>query len=96
MPSAEFSKERVQERVAHGGHDIPDETIVRRYPRTIKNLFELYAPLCDELFFYDNSVPEPKGVFVQEANGQRILDTRLFKEIQESIQSCARDYMKRH
>jgi predicted ABC-type ATPase len=87
IPSAEFSKERVRERVAHGGHDIPDEAIVRRYPRTTKNLFELYAPLCDELFFYDNSAPEPELLFEETQDGRQIFKERRFKEIQKGSQS---------
>jgi predicted ABC-type ATPase len=86
IPSAEFSKERVQERVKHGGHDIPDEAIVRRYPRTTKNLFELYAPLCDELFFYDNSAPEPKLIFEENQFGRRIIDAQRFDEVREVSQ----------
>jgi predicted ABC-type ATPase len=87
IPSAEFSKERVAERVEHGGHDIPDDAIIRRYPRTIKNLFELYAPLCDELFLYDNSDSEPKLIFEENHDGRRVLNSQVFKKIQEVEQS---------
>lgn len=86
IPSAEFSKERVLERVEHGGHNIPDAAIARRYPRTIKNLFELYAPLCDELFFYDNSEPEPELIFEETQDGRRIFNEGRFKEIQKASQ----------
>ncbi len=86
IPSAEFSKERVLERVEHGGHNIPDTAIARRYPRTIKNLFELYAPLCDELFFYDNSEPEPELIFEETQDGRRIFNEERFKELQKASQ----------
>jgi len=46
---------RVQERVAAGGHDIPEDTIRRRYRRSLKNLRELYLPLADAWEIYDNS-----------------------------------------
>ena len=39
IPSAEFSLQRVKERVSWGGHDIPKEDIFRRYPRRLANLF---------------------------------------------------------
>lgn len=47
--------ERVKTRVLEGGHNIPTETIKRRYTRGIKNLFEIYLPLVDEALIFDNS-----------------------------------------
>lgn len=43
LPSIEMSIERVAERVAHGGHNIPHESIIRRYPRSIANLLDHYV-----------------------------------------------------
>ncbi len=37
LPSVEMSRLRVTERVAHGGHAIPDVDIVRRFPRSLHN-----------------------------------------------------------
>jgi predicted ABC-type ATPase len=39
--------ERVAVRVAKGGHHISDETVERRYYRGLKNLFDIYIPICD-------------------------------------------------
>lgn len=47
--------QRVAQRVAAGGHDIPRETIVRRYRAGLRNLFGLYLPLADAARIYDNS-----------------------------------------
>jgi hypothetical protein len=47
MPSVEMSHLRVAERVAHGGHDIPAVAIERRFARSMRNLFALYAGKCD-------------------------------------------------
>ncbi len=41
LPSAEMAITRVAARVKAGGHDIPAESIRRRYARGIRNLFEL-------------------------------------------------------
>lgn len=46
---------RVAERVAEGGHGIPDDVIVRRYFAGIRNLFNLYMPIVDEWLIADNS-----------------------------------------
>ncbi len=62
IPDAEFSRLRVKQRVEAGGHDIPDEAILRRYRRTVSNFLTIFAPLCDEVFCYDNSVFNPRLV----------------------------------
>jgi predicted ABC-type ATPase len=41
--------------VQEGGHNIDNETIKRRYFRGIKNLFEIYLPIADEVYIFDNS-----------------------------------------
>ena len=46
--------------------------IRRRLARTIRNLFEVYALLCDELFCYDHSGITPMLVFEQDQFGCRI------------------------
>lgn len=46
--------ERVRARVAHGGHDIPEEDIRRRSVRSIENLVRL-LPKLSELRLFDNS-----------------------------------------
>lgn len=42
-------------RVNEGGHDIPLETIKRRYKIGLKNLFQLYIPVVDKWILVDNS-----------------------------------------
>ena len=66
IPDADFSKNRIRERVEHGGHDIPDDTIYRRFPRVMRNLIKIYIPLCDKVICYDNSRPKPVPVFEQD------------------------------
>jgi predicted ABC-type ATPase len=45
---------RVQQRVARGGHDIPDEDIVRRFTRSRTNVIDAMR-LADRTMLYDNS-----------------------------------------
>ena len=56
LNSPEIAIDRVADRVARGGHDVPADTIRRRYPRGFKNLFELYIPQADTWSILDNSV----------------------------------------
>ena len=54
-PSAELCVQRVASRVRRGGHDIPEETIRRRYSAGIHNFFSLYQPLAEHWSVYNNS-----------------------------------------
>jgi predicted ABC-type ATPase len=57
LNSPELAIERVKIRVSSGGHDIPEETIRRRYKAGIENLLKLYIPICDYWIIIDNSKP---------------------------------------
>lgn len=52
---------RVAQRVAQGGHDIPEHKIRERYDRSRQNLIELMDGLV-KLYVYDNSAPMEDGV----------------------------------
>lgn len=81
IPDAAFSKSRIRERVKDGGHDVPDDTIYRRFPRTMHNLIEIYIPLCDKVLCYDNSGPKPIPVFEQDGKDQRIFIQNIYERI---------------
>lgn len=55
LNSAELAIARVAERVRKGGHNIPTETIRRRYDRGLENFFKLYRPIADSWQFIDAS-----------------------------------------
>lgn len=59
--------ERVKTRVSEGGHNIPEETIRRRYYRGIYNLTHRFTGICDYWFVIDNS--ERPFTFVAEGRG---------------------------
>lgn len=46
LDNADVAVGRVRERVRLGGHDIPEETIRRRYAKGQHNFFRLYQPLA--------------------------------------------------
>ncbi len=54
LESPELNIARVIQRVADGGHDVPDDKIVSRYPRSINNL-RLALPFVDFALLLDNS-----------------------------------------
>lgn len=55
LETPELAIDRVKMRVAAGGHNIQEEVIRRRYKSGIKNLFELYLPICDYWMVVNNS-----------------------------------------
>ena len=55
LNSPELAIERVAARVEAGGHNIPEETIRRRYRVGIDYFFHDYAPICERWILADNS-----------------------------------------
>lgn len=50
----EINVYRVQQRVASGGHDVPEEKIRSRYYKSLQNAYEMMK-LCHRAYFFDNS-----------------------------------------
>jgi predicted ABC-type ATPase len=69
IPDLGITQERVLERVAKGGHDIPDEVQQRRFHLGVRNLATLYRPLLDRWRLFDNTKPDPHLV-AEERNGR--------------------------
>ena len=60
LQNVDLAVERVKTRVLEGGHNIETEVIKRRYVNGIKNLFDIYISVVDEVLIYDNSVGMPE------------------------------------
>ena len=69
LESVELAKERVAIRVSEGGHNIPEETIVRRYHKGLHNFFHLYQEMVDEWLFINNTEGPPQLISQLKANG---------------------------
>ena len=52
LQSPQIAIKRIAHRVKHGGHYVPDEVVVRRYYRGLKNLTEIFMPIVDEWILY--------------------------------------------
>ena len=55
LKSPDLAIERVKARVSTGGHNIPVETIIRRYHVGIDYFFHYYSPICERWILADNS-----------------------------------------
>jgi predicted ABC-type ATPase len=93
LPSPELAIHRVRERVRAGGHDVPEETIRRRFARGIRNFQELYRPLAQSWRVYDNSSgPGPRLIASGRASGaERIFDAERWRAFQAHVRAAATD-----
>jgi len=55
LRSPELALARVAERVAAGGHDVPEEVVRRRWKAGLQALFDVYIALVDMWSLMDNS-----------------------------------------
>jgi len=60
LPDAEFAIQRVAQRVALGGHAIPEKTIRRRFTRGWENLKHDYLGTVNQWAIYDASQTPPR------------------------------------
>ncbi len=59
LPNADTAIARVSERLRHGGHNIPEATIRRRFDAGLKNFKQIYQPLVDVWLHFDNAGDTP-------------------------------------
>ncbi len=55
LRSPEYAIERVRQRVAQGGHRVPDDVVRRRFDAGLRNLRNIYSARVDHWVLYDNS-----------------------------------------
>ncbi|MEO0869926.1 MAG: zeta toxin family protein [Cyanobacteria bacterium J06642_11] len=82
LPSVEMSRLRVQERVTHGGHNIPLRDIERRFSRSLRNLLTSFSHLTDRTQCFMNDGIVPDLVFVQEGNERTIVNAEKFSQLE--------------
>lgn len=86
LKSPQQAIERVAERVAKGGHDIPKDIIIRRYWEGLDNLFKIYMPIVDTWILVNNS-ETPRFIVATGGRDQEtaIKDNKHFKIIEEYV-----------
>ena len=91
LNSPELAVERVRVRVEAGGHNIPEETIRRRYQVGVDYFFHIYAPISERWILADNS-QIPFRV-IAEGSKDDVINIRD-KEIFTKIKSIALERRK--
>jgi predicted ABC-type ATPase len=84
LPTPEIAIARVRQRAAAGGHDVPEETVRRRYARGLVNFLQIYRPLADQWNLYDNSEPSaPRLVSRGRTNASvEVIDEEAWTKIE--------------
>lgn len=81
IPSEKLALQRIKDRVAEGGHNVPAEDVKRRFIRSIQNFFQLYRPLSDSWMLFDNSGSVPRLIAEEKDGRANIIDKVLFERI---------------
>ena len=81
LGSIKLALERIETRVKHGGHDIPEAIVRRRFDRSLSNFFEFYKPLAESWTIFDNSGDVPKVVAFEESGKLEIIDPQAYSFI---------------
>ncbi len=82
LSSDSFAVERVKARVFSGGHDIPEETIRRRYEQGKRYFFDLYLSIADSWKVYNGGVTPPELIAqFSQTKGLEIPNEQTWKVI---------------
>jgi predicted ABC-type ATPase len=93
LDSPEAAIRRVAIRVAKGGHDIPEETIRRRFFRGLRNFFGMYCDEVDHWTLLDNSGDHWKIVASKDKQtGQQIFDLNIWQNLVEQSQNDTQNF----
>ncbi len=84
LEHTDLNKARISQRVSEGGHNVPDEKVEQRIPRTLAHVKKA-IPLCDQVRILDNSRSDyPFTPVVSIIGGQT---TRHFYPLPEWIRT---------
>jgi predicted ABC-type ATPase len=89
LPNADMAVARVAARVREGGHNVPEDTIRRRYDSGLRNFFQLYQPMATTWKLCDNSeAPRTRLIASGEFDLARLVaDQPTWGQIQTGYQS---------
>lgn len=83
LNSPELAVARVKARVAAGGHNIKEDTIIRRYHLGLHYLFREYMPVCDRWILADNSNDSCEIIAEGSEDGTIVRNSETFARIKD-------------
>lgn len=85
IPNARLAVERVKDRVAQGGHNVPTSDIKRRFKRSLEKFFNQYRLLADQWMLFNNEQSKPKLIARKQNAHIDIIDQSLFEKILKKV-----------
>ena len=86
LETIELSIERVKQRVASGGHDVPLAHIRSRWPKSHDNLAK-FLPVVDKAFVYSNTLPGHRILVAIKQNDKiHLLDREALPEVTKRLE----------
>jgi len=84
IPNAELALNRIKDRVAAEGHNVPATDVKRRFHRGLYNFLKYYKPLSDTWLLFNNADAVPR-LIAQEKDGKtEVIDKELAEKIMKS------------
>lgn len=84
LSSPDLAVERVADRVRSGGHNVPADTIRRRYRAGVRNLFSLYQPVVTSWAVYNCSGPRSQLIAEGLESAQlKVYDREVWAAVQQ-------------
>ncbi len=81
LPSVDHALSRVKERVAAGGHDVPEADLRRRFERSIHNFLTEYRSLADSWTLLDNSGAAPSVICYEKDDRLNIINEDAYRAL---------------
>jgi len=82
VDSAEVCIARIRERVARGGHFVPDDDVRRRFPRSLRNFWNTYRLQADRWQLHYNG----QGGTIEVARGEGVVTEVLDRPAFETFE----------
>ena len=86
LNSPDIAVARVEKRHRLGGHNIPKDDVIRRYHKSVYNLYHVYRTMVDELTVYNSTDSEMLHIYKKIDNIETITNKQVWQSIKESKQ----------
>lgn len=85
VDSPDLCVRRVRERVLQGGHDVPEQDIVRRFYRSKRNFWHVYRGKVDRWYLFYNGSESFQEVAVGRQAEYSVSDEALFEQFIQDV-----------
>lgn len=85
VESVEITIKRIEGRVQAGGHLIPEDVVRRRFPRGIRNFFQIYLPLAHSWNIVDNTSQLTTLVAFGTSGKETVVEQKTWNQLRRFI-----------